>query len=891
MKFFLYTFFFSVVFYTSAFAQAPTEAAPTPTCDAAEVISMFSDAYTDVTVDTWLTGWSAATGGGIVPIAGNDTRLYENVDFLGIETVVNQIDASGMETFNMDIWTPNMTTFRVKLVNFGPGGNSEHEIPVTPTLSGWNTLTFQMSDFAGLTGTSNIAQLILSGLPVGAGTVYVDNIYFATCGAVAPPSGPTEAAPTPTCDAAEVISMFSDAYTDVPVDTWLTTWSGATGGGIVPIAGNDARLYEGVDFLGIETVNNQIDASGMETFNIDIWTPNMTTFRVKLVNFGPGGNSEHEIAVTPTLAGWNTLTFQMADFSGLTGTSNIAQLILSGLPVGVGTLYIDNVYFATCGGVAPVVPTEAAPTPTCDAANVISMFSNAYTDVPVDTWLTVWSSASGGGITPIAGNDTRQYGSVNFLGIETVNNPIDASGMEAFNIDVWTPNMTTFRVKLVNFGPGGNSEHEIAFTPTLSGWNTFSIPMTDFTGLTGTSNIAQLILSGLPVGAGTLYIDNVYFSDCGGCGASSVALPATGTPATITCTTSCEDMEWTYYEDPANPGDYLFAIEWDPNSLGNNAAAKAGAVVTIDVDAALTMVDDGVAATWSMARYWNVTPGAALVDPVNVKFFYDAGEQSAVVDAMNMDGRTVEGFEWFKTVGVDFDPAIHITGPTVTGNSIPLTDVSGGATENGVSFAQFDGITSFSGGTGVAGVGEGTSPLPVELLAFNAKTVEDNVQLNWATASEVDNDYFQVERSEDGRTFTTIAMITGAGTTNTLQTYEVMDKSPFLGDNFYRLKQVDLDGEFTYSDIVLATVNAEREIKLYPVPVSDRLSIDYSSTNEEAISLMVTDALGRVVFVKEVDVLKGYNQLSVDFRTIPQGSYFVTIQSSSDRMIRIIMKK
>ncbi len=709
---------------------------------------------------------------------------------------------------------------------------------------------------------------------------------------------PTTAAPTPMVPSADVISMFSDAYNDVPVDTWLTFWSNATGGNIVPIAGNDTRLYENVDFLGIETVNNPIDASGMTFFNIDVWTPDMTTFRVKLVDFDPGGTTEGEIAFTPIQAGWNTFQIPMADFfdatlttgPALANSSTISQLILSGLPTGGGTMYIDNVYFSA-PAIDPNVPAVAAPNPTCDAANVISMFSDAYTDVPVDTWLTVWSSASGGGITPIAGNDTRQYGSVDFLGIETVNNQIDASGMEAFNIDVWTPNMTTFRVKLVNFGPGGNSEHEIAFTPTLSGWNTFSIPMTDFTGLTGTSNIAQLILSGLPVGAGTLYIDNVYFSDCGGCGASSVALPATGTPATITCTTSCEDMEWTYYEDPANPGDYLFAIEWDPNSLGNNGAAKTGAVVTIDVDAAFTMVDDGVAATWSMARYWNVTPGAALVDPVNVKFFYDLAEQTAVVDAMNMDGRTVEGFEWFKTVGVDFDPAIHITGSTVTGNSIALTDVSGGAMENGVAFAQFDGITSFSGGTGVAGVGEGTSPLPVELLAFNAKTVEDNVQLNWATASEVDNDYFQVERSEDGRTFSTIAMITGAGTTNTLQTYEVMDKSPFLGDNFYRLKQVDLDGKFTYSDIVIATVNAEREIKLYPVPVSDQLSIDYSSTNEEAISLMVTDALGRVVFVKEVEVLKGFNQLNVDFRNIPQGSYFVTIQSSSDRMIRTIIKK
>ena len=500
----------------------PTTSAPTPDCDPADVISMFSDAYEDVPVDTWLTPWSNATGGDIVLIDGNEARLYENVDFLGIETVSNQIDASGMTDFHIDVWTPNMTTFRVKLVNFGPGGNSESEIAFTPVLDGWNTYVIPMADFTGLTGTSNIAQLILSGLPVGEGTLYIDNVYFsnANCPVLAMP-----AAPTPDCDPADVISMFSDAYEDVPVDTWLTPWSNATGGDIVLIDGNEARLYENVDFLGIETVSNQIDASGMTDFHIDVWTPNMTTFRVKLVNFGPGGNSESEIAFTPVLDGWNTYVIPMADFTGLTGTSNIAQLILSGLPVGEGTLYIDNVYFSNAN--CPVLAMPAAPTPDCDPADVISMFSDAYEDVPVDTWLTPWSNATGGDIVLIDGNEARLYENVDFLGIETVSNQIDASGMTDFHIDVWTPNMTTFRVKLVNFGPGGNSESEIAFTPVLDGWNTYVIPMADFTGLTGTSNIAQLILSGLPVGEGTLYIDNVYFSNAN---CPVLAMPAAPTP-------------------------------------------------------------------------------------------------------------------------------------------------------------------------------------------------------------------------------------------------------------------------------------------------------------------------------------------------------------------------
>ena len=151
--------------------------------------------------------------------------------------------------------------------------------------------------------------------------------------------------------------MFSEAYTDVPVDTWLTPWSPpATTLTDLQIAGNDVKLYDNVDFLGIETFGSPIDASSMVTFNIDVWTPDMTTFRVKLVDFDPGGTSEGEIAFTPTQLGWNTFAIPMADFFDVTKTtgpallnsSNISQLILSGLPTGAGTLYIDNVYFSIC---------------------------------------------------------------------------------------------------------------------------------------------------------------------------------------------------------------------------------------------------------------------------------------------------------------------------------------------------------------------------------------------------------------------------------------------------------------------------------------------------------------------------------------------------------------
>ncbi|OWY23824.1 hypothetical protein BVG80_07695, partial [Sphingobacteriales bacterium TSM_CSM] len=259
-------------------ATEPTAAAPTPTHPEADVISMFSDAYTNVPVDTWRTDWSAATLED-VSVAGNATKKYSALDFVGIETVANQINAAGMTHFHMDVWSADFTFFGVKLVDFGADGgygggdDSEHQVNFTAPAQGqWVSLDIPLSDFTGLASREHLAQLILVGQPTGANTVYVDNVYFYS-GAVA--TEPTVAAPTPTHPEANVISMFSDAYTNVPVDTWRTDWSAATLEDVL-VAGNATKKYSALDFVGIETVANQINAAGMTHFHMDVWSADFT---------------------------------------------------------------------------------------------------------------------------------------------------------------------------------------------------------------------------------------------------------------------------------------------------------------------------------------------------------------------------------------------------------------------------------------------------------------------------------------------------------------------------------------------------------------------------------------------------------------------------------------
>lgn len=171
----------------------------------------------------------------------------------------------------------------------------------------------------------------------------------------------------------------------------------------------------------------------------------------------------------------------------------------------------------TVNATAP--PSAGAPTPTLAASNVISLFSNAYTNVPVDTWSAVWDVADVADLQ-VAGNDTKLYTNLVYAGIEFTAHPIDATAMTHFHTDVWAPSGTVFRVKLVDFGAdgvfgGGNDfESELSFTSsstpalTIGQWSQLDIPLANFTALATRGHIAQLVISG---DTRTVYVDNVYF--------------------------------------------------------------------------------------------------------------------------------------------------------------------------------------------------------------------------------------------------------------------------------------------------------------------------------------------------------------------------------------------
>lgn len=170
--------------------------------------------------------------------------------------------------------------------------------------------------------------------------------------------------------------------------------------------------------------------------------------------------------------------------------------------------------------------------------------------------------------------------------------------------------------------------------------------------------------------------------------------------------------------------------------------------------------------------------------------------------------------------------------------------------------------------------------LPVEFKNFEVIAVEGGLRLNWGTSMERNNDYFLVERSENGIEFTALDKIAGQGDTNEISQYSFIDYN-IASQNYYRIKQVDYDGQFSYSQVVFKEAEkSETDITIYPNPVSgNTFQVAYLSKHTDRVKLTIYNRTGQIVQEKEYDIVVGGNNLSVLTETTPKGQYFIRISS------------
>lgn len=179
------------------------------------------------------------------------------------------------------------------------------------------------------------------------------------------------------------------------------------------------------------------------------------------------------------------------------------------------------------------------------------------------------------------------------------------------------------------------------------------------------------------------------------------------------------------------------------------------------------------------------------------------------------------------------------------------------------------------------------TPLPIELLYFEAKAIENNkVELNWQTASEIDNDYFVIERSKNTSRWEKLTTIEGANNSTNLIEYTTIDDLPFSGVSYYRLKQVDLNGTVTYSKTRVVAMNTfnTSELNIYPNPTSQ--SITLIGSQEELEFISVFNLLGQDV-TNQITVKRiNKNKILIDFLSLEDGMYLVRTKTKSSKVYR-----
>lgn len=177
--------------------------------------------------------------------------------------------------------------------------------------------------------------------------------------------------------------------------------------------------------------------------------------------------------------------------------------------------------------------------------------------------------------------------------------------------------------------------------------------------------------------------------------------------------------------------------------------------------------------------------------------------------------------------------------------------------------------------------------LPIVLTSFAANSVDDKIKLEWTTATEVNNNYFTIERSGNGASFEKITTVKGAGNSRSSLYYYTFDNNPIFGNAYYRLKQTDYDGKFAYSDIISVAVNVSSspkkcKFKVQPNPCSGQCNVYIAECDKSEVSVALIDALGNEVYSK-IPISKEQTSFSIDARNNLKPGVYVVMGSSNDQ--------
>jgi hypothetical protein len=217
-----------------------------------------------------------------------------------------------------------------------------------------------------------------------------------------------------------------------------------------------------------------------------------------------------------------------------------------------------------------------------------------------------------------------------------------------------------------------------------------------------------------------------------------------------------------------------------------------------------------------------------------------------------------------------------------------------GAVDLGGGIYEFQNVPGGAGGIQNARrftlgtINSSQTPLPIELVFFNATPFKDNrkVKLEWQTASEINNDFFTVEKSLNGTDWEIIKKVDGSGNSNELLNYSVYDYEPNIGVSYYRLKQTDFDGQFEYSQIKSVSINQliSGSVEIYPNPTNDKITV--IGIENELSEVRIFNPLGQDVTNLTTISSSNESTMLIDVSRLAKGIYYVKTKTTANSVYK-----
>jgi hypothetical protein len=170
------------------------------------------------------------------------------------------------------------------------------------------------------------------------------------------------------------------------------------------------------------------------------------------------------------------------------------------------------------------------------------------------------------------------------------------------------------------------------------------------------------------------------------------------------------------------------------------------------------------------------------------------------------------------------------------------------------------------------------NPLPIELIDFQAikSSNEKGVNVFWTTATEINNDYFVIEKSQNGTNWIAIDSVDGAGNSTSVLSYEYLDNNPYSGVSYYRLRQVDYDKTYSYSTIKIVNFEGLEIVSIFPNPSLGNVNYIIKSSEAGTITIKIHDAIGKLVKTDKIEVNEGLNYFN-NYIQGARGRYIISV--------------